>query len=54
MTAIKTLIESFKGWKILVFRTGMTKKVKNAKKKKREINFFFWKAKILVRAGTQN
>ena len=53
MTAIKTLIESFKGWKILVFRTGMTKKVKNAKKK-REINFFFWKAKILVRAGTQN
>ena len=32
MTAIKTLIESFKGWKILVFRTRMTKKVKNAKK----------------------
>ena len=23
MTAIKTLIESFKGWKILVFMTGM-------------------------------
>ena len=50
MTAIKTLIESFKGWKILVFRTGMTKKVKNAKKETRN-NFFFLESKNFGAGG---
>ena len=50
MTAIKTLIESFKGWKILVFRTGMTKKVKNTKKKSRN-KFFFLESKNFGAGG---
>ena len=41
LTAIKTLIESSKCWKILVFRTKMGEKVQQLQNKKKVINKIF-------------
>ena len=51
MTAIKTLIENFKGWKILVFRTGMTKKSKKCNKKKTRNKILFLEIKNFGAGG---